>query len=119
MKSVSADGSVFTFVNPNTDRAVTFSFDFPTKENADYKVVSTSYGDECAYDAAAGKVTVPANCYVVIATQGVSRVEGAEAEPASGAPEYYNMQGIRIKSPAAGELHIVRKGTASYKAIAE
>lgn len=119
MKSVASSGSVFTFINPNVDKAVTFSFEFPTKDNADYKVLSYTYDSESTFDASAGKVTVPANCYVVIGTKGVSAVEGIEIENEGTEAEYFNMQGIRISHPAPGEIHIVKKGNKTYKAIAE
>ena len=119
LKSVSGAGSVFTFVNPNVDKAVTFSFEFPTKENSDYKILSASYDSDCSFDATAGKVSVPANCYIVIGTQTVSAVGDITSEPQETAAEYYNMQGIRISAPASGEIHIVKKGNKTYKAIAE
>lgn len=119
MKSVAGAGSVFTFINPNVDKAITFSFDFPSKNNADFKILSTSYEAESTFDAAAGKVTVPANCYIVIGTSAVNAVEGVEADDADAPAEYFNLQGIRIANPAQGEIHIVKKGNKTYKAIAE
>ena len=65
-------------------------------------------------------MTVPANCYVVIATSGVNAVEeinAAEIEEES--IEYYNIQGIRISYPESGQIHIVKKGNKTYKAIAQ
>lgn len=119
MKSVAGAGSVFTFINPNVDKAITFSFDFPSKNNADFKILSTSYEAESTFDAAAGKVTVPANCYIVIGTSAVNAVEGVEADDTDAPAEYFNLQGIRIANPAQGEIHIVKKGNKTYKAIAE
>lgn len=119
MASVSGDGSVYTFVNPNVDKAITFSFDFPTKNNADYQILSTSYGNESSFDASASKVTVPANCYIVIGTAGVNSVENVALEDADVPAEYFNLQGIKIQNPVAGEIHIVKKGNITYKAIAE
>ena len=119
MKSVSGAGSVFTFINPNLDKAITFSFDFPSKNNADFKILSTSYDAESTFDAPAGKVTVAPNCYIVIGTSGVNAVEGVAADDADALAEYFNLQGIRIANPAKGEIHIVRKGNKTYKAVAE
>lgn len=119
MKSVASSGSVFTFINPSVDKAITFSMEFPTKDNADYKVLSATYDSESTFDASSGKVTVPANCYVVIGTKAVSAVDGIESDNDAYATEYFNMQGIRISRPAPGELHIVKKGNKTYKAIAE
>ena len=119
MASVSGTGSVYTFVNPNVDKAITFSFDFPTKNNADYQILSTSYGNESSFDASASKVTVPANCYIVIGTAGVTSVENVSLEDAGAPAEYFNLQGIKIQNPVEGEIHIVKKGNKTYKAIAE
>ena len=114
----SADGqSLFTFVNPNVDKDLTFDFPFPVSDNSAYQVLSRSFEQECTFDAAAGTVTVPANSYVVIGTAGLNEVEGIDAGIDAG-PEYFNLQGQRISRPEPGQIHIVRKGAKTYKAIA-
>ena len=119
LTSTAGTEAVYTFVNPNTDKAITFSHSFPLRDNAEYQILSQTYGQESSFDAAAGKVTVPANSYVVIGTKGVTAVEGIEAEASDAPAEYYNIQGIRISRPEAGQIHIVKKGNRTYKAIAE
>ncbi|MDE6017901.1 MAG: hypothetical protein K2G85_03705, partial [Muribaculaceae bacterium] len=118
----SSDGknAVYTFINPNVDKALTFSFNFPLQDNSAYYILSQSFNSKSSFDAVSGKVTVPANCYVVIATSGVNAVEeinAAEIEEES--IEYYNIQGIRISYPESGQIHIVKKGNKTYKAIAQ
>ena len=119
LTSTAGTEAVYTFVNPNTDKAITFSHSFPLRDNAEYQILSQTYGQESSFDAAAGKVTVPANSYVVIGTKGVTAVDGIEAEASDAPAEYYNIQGIRISRPEAGQIHIVKKGNRTYKAIAE
>ncbi len=41
---------------------------------------------------------------------GVDGIDGIEADAANGEAEYYNLQGIRIQSPAAGQVYIVVRG---------
>lgn len=112
-------GSVYTFINPNVDKAIVFSFSFPTDNNADYKILSSSYGDGSSFDAKSGKVTVPANCYVVIGTQAVNAVESVGADCDDAPVRFFNLQGMEISGPAKGEIHVVRKGGRSYKAVAQ
>ena len=119
MSSVSGQMEAYTFINPGVDKAITFSFAFPQKENSAYRILSQTYGQESTFDAVSGKVTVPANSYVVIGSQAVAEVDGIVAGEPEGATEYYNMQGIRIGSPRKGEPHIVRQGSRTYKAICE
>lgn len=96
MSSVSGAGSVYTFINPNVDKAIVFSFSFPTDNNADYKILSSSYGDGSSFDAKSGKVTVPANCYVVIGTQAVNAVESVGADCDDAPVRFFNLQGMEI-----------------------
>lgn len=119
MQSVSGEGSIYTFINPNVDKAITFSFEFPSKNNSDFKILSTSYGDESTFDASAGKVTVAANCYIVIGTSSVTEVKEIDEAMESEETQYFNMQGMRVSNPARGEIIVVRKGNKTFKAIAE
>lgn len=45
-------------------------------------------------------------------------VNGIEAD-SNVAPKYYNLQGMEVKAPVAGELVIVKQGGKSYKTIAK
>ncbi len=117
LSSIAGSEAVYTFINPNIDKAITFTFGFPSNDNSAYQILSQTFEQESTFDATANKVTVPANSYVVIGTSGLTAVEGIEA---SDAPvEYFNLQGIRISHPEPGELHVVKQGNKTYKAIAQ
>ncbi|MDE5585887.1 MAG: hypothetical protein K2I92_06035, partial [Muribaculaceae bacterium] len=117
LTSTAGADAVYTFVNPNPDKAITFTTTFASADNSAYKILSQSYGQECAFDAEAGTVTVPANCYVVIGTAGLNAVDGIEANDTHA--EYFNLQGVRISRPEPGRIHIVKQGDRTYKAIAQ
>ena len=119
LRSIAGNDAIYTFVNPNTDKAITFTHTFPLRDNAAYKVLSQTYKRESSFDAVSGKVTVPANSYVVIGTAGLTAVDAIEAEQDGEATEYFNLQGLRISRPEPGQIHIVRKGAKTYKAIAQ
>ena len=77
------DQILMTFVNPNVaGNPYTFGYNFPIKDNSAYKILSQSYGSNSFFDAVAGTVTVPPNCYVVIGSVSLedAGVEGIEAE---------------------------------------
>ena len=119
LTSTAGQEAIYTFVNPNTDKPITFSHSFPVKDNSAYQILSQTYAQESTFDAQAGKVTVPANSYVVIGTSGLSAVEGIEGAAEADAPtEYFNLQGIRISRPEPGQTVVVRKGNKTYKTIA-
>lgn len=120
LASVDGQNVVYTFVNPNVDKSVTFSFDFPIKDNSAYKILSQTYMQESTFDTNASKVTVPANSYVVIGTSSVNAVDQLPGEANFGdRTEYYNLQGMRILQPEPGQIHIVRQGGKTFKAIAQ
>ena len=120
LTSTAGSEAIYTFVNPNTDMAITFTHSFPLGDNSAYRILSQTYGQEITFDAAASKVTVPANSYVVIGTSGLNAVEEIGGEDADGAePQYFNLQGMRVAAPQPGQIHIVKLGAKSYKAIAQ
>ena len=120
LTSTAGSEAIYTFVNPNTDMAITFTHSFPLGDNSAYHILSQTYGQEITFDAAASKVTVPANSYVVIGTSGLNAVEEIGGEDADGAePQYFNLQGMRVAAPQPGQIHIVKLGAKSYKAIAQ
>lgn len=119
MSSVAGGKEVYTFVNPSVNKSITFSHNFVSKDNSGYQILSQTYGSDSSFDAVSGKVTVPANSYVVIGSTQVTAVEGIEADSAEDEPEYFNLQGMRIFRPIPGEICIVRQGGKSYKAICE
>lgn len=119
MSSIGDGKEIYTFINPQTGRSVSFTFGFAQKDNAAYRILSQTYGQESTFDAVSGKVTVPANSYVVIGSTKVAAVEGIETDADAGQPQYFNLQGIRVANPASGEMYIVRQGGKTYKAICE
>ncbi|MDE6022196.1 MAG: hypothetical protein K2G13_01715, partial [Muribaculaceae bacterium] len=120
ISSTSGQKGVYTFINPNVDKSIVMNFSFPEKDNSAYKILSQTYGQESTFDASSGKVTIPSNSYVVIATESVSHVVGIDTDNLEdGKTEYYNIQGIRIDRPAKGELYIVKVNGKTYKAIAQ
>ncbi|MDE5877300.1 MAG: hypothetical protein K2H47_07385 [Muribaculaceae bacterium] len=71
-----ADGKeLLTVVNPNTTGVLTLTFDFLSKDNADYQILSKSYGSEPTFNATTGTVSVEGNCYVVIGSKSLSAVK--------------------------------------------
>ncbi|MDE6341617.1 MAG: hypothetical protein K2K93_04815 [Muribaculaceae bacterium] len=119
MKSTSGLKALYTFINPMPAQAVTMNFNFPG-DASDYVILSSTPGSDSAIDYVAGKVTVPANSYVTVAT---SAVDAVDCIPSEGDGEeitgYFNLQGQPVSHPAAGEIVIVRKGSKTYKSIAE
>lgn len=54
---------------------------------------------------------------VVKATKNADAVESIVAEDTNAPVEYYNLQGVRVANPAAGNLYIVRQGNKVSKQI--
>ena len=119
MTSIEGGKEVYTFINPLVDKSITFSQNFSQKDNAAYQILSQTFGQESTFDTVSGKVTVPANSYVVIGSAQVTAVGEIDAEWSDGEAEYFNLQGIRIAAPVPGEIYIVRQGGKSYKAVCE
>lgn len=63
-------------LNPNVsgDRTFECSTMFASKDDADYHIQSASYNTAPAFSAATGRITVPANSYVVIVNKAVSGI---------------------------------------------
>ena len=81
--SVNADQTkeLYTLINPNVSGEITISnVPFLSDNNEDYQILAVSYSSEPSYDAAAGTVTVPANCFVTIASDNITGVESIMAE---------------------------------------
>lgn len=72
----SANGKeIYVCINPNIDRPLTMTVQFTKADDGAYKILSKSYESEPAYSSVNKTVTVPANCYVVIASDGVSAIK--------------------------------------------
>ncbi|MDE5793520.1 MAG: hypothetical protein K2I08_02245 [Muribaculaceae bacterium] len=76
MISKAGDKELITVMNPNSDKEITVNVNFGKKDDAAYQIVSKSYNTMPSFSAAAGTVTVAANCYVSISTLDVTEVEG-------------------------------------------
>ena len=103
----SADGKeLHLLVNPQVDKAMTMKVSFNSTQQSDYKVASKSYGSNPTFDVAAGTVTIPANCYVLITNDAVSSGVGdITAETVVSNPiseEWYTLTGMKVTDPADG-----------------
>ena len=71
---------LYTIVNPNYDKDITVKVDFEGSDQSAYMIASKSYGSEPSFSISAGTVTLPANCYVVIASNNVASSESIKAD---------------------------------------
>lgn len=122
-------------VNPNVtgDRTFECSTMFADKNNSAYKIASASYNTTPEFNASTGRVTVPANSYVLIVSNDVSGIDGIEADGVSATEVYavggdiivngeysvveaYDMAGARVplKGLSAG-IYVVRVDSKTYK----
>ena len=71
-------------LNPNVagDRTFECSTMFASKNDADYRIHSASYNTSPSFNASTGRITVPANSYVVIVNNSVSGIESVETDGA-------------------------------------
>lgn len=67
-------------INPEVTGDKTIDVTFKTRNNDEYQVLSKSYNTNPVIDAVNGKVTVPANCYVVLGNKNVISVKGVDAD---------------------------------------
>lgn len=116
--AVNGDKELYTIINPTVSATVTVNVPFKVKNNSAYQILSCSYESQPTFNAEAGTVTVPANCYVCIGSQNVASVEQIEGEQrgveyrvvgnlvdnSNGtAPlEIYNLQGIKVATVYPG-----------------
>jgi len=70
-----ADKELYCAINPNVTGSLSIRVPFRNSNNSAYGIYSQSYGCEGSFDAGAGTITVPANCYVVVCSNNVSAVE--------------------------------------------
>lgn len=69
----------YTLINPNTTGSITMNnVPFASSSNDDYYIASQSYDSNATFDASAKTVTVPANCYVTIASRNVTDLVGVK-----------------------------------------
>lgn len=79
---------VILAVNPNVSGERTFecSTMFAKKDSGAYSLASATYGTTPSFDAATGRITVPANSYALIVSKGVTGIDGIGADMGSDAP---------------------------------
>lgn len=75
-----ANKELYCAINPNITGSINISIPFRTKDNSAYEIYSQSHDCNASFDAVAGTITVPANCYAVICSKNVSDVEELPAE---------------------------------------
>lgn len=74
LRARTADKELYCAINPNPTGTLNIPVAFRTADNSAYEVYSQSYGCQGSFNAAAGTITVPANCYVVVCSRSVSDV---------------------------------------------
>ena len=139
LSTTAGDKELYAVINPSVTKDVTVTVNFKKDSNSAYHIASHSYDSAPTFDATEKKVTVPANCYVVITTTNISGIEDATYETAestrvftsngmihvvnnNGPVEIYTLDGVRVAS-AQGEanisvspaLYIVRAGGTTAK----
>ncbi|MCM1428576.1 MAG: alpha-amylase family glycosyl hydrolase [Clostridium sp.] len=138
MVSIKGNKELITIINPNVDQAIEYSYAFSNPSQDAYQIIAKSYESEPTFDVATGKVNVPANCFVTIATKNVSEVKGIETNaetlaiyggqgeiilPASVDCQVYSISGALIYSGNADRVavpagvYVVRCGQYSVKTI--
>lgn len=118
MTSRKGGKELYTVINPKVSGSITVNVSFTSKNNDSYAILSKSYDSSPSFNASAGTVTVPANCYVVIGTKDVSTgIDDMMAEESSSIKAYseggviyvegagsvveiYSVEGMKI-----GEIH--------------
>lgn len=70
-----ADKELYCAINPNATGSINVTIPFRSQDNSAYEIYSQSHECNASFDAVAGTVTVPANCYAVICSKSVSEVE--------------------------------------------
>ena len=73
-----------------------------------------AFGDYSTPTPEPARDTTPAAPLPEYAQSGVEDVT-IDSTPADARPEYFNLQGIRVKTPASGQIYIERRGTAVRK----
>jgi len=96
------DRELYTVVNPNVTGDITVAVNFSKSDNAAYRILSKSYDSTPSFSATDNKVTVPANCYVVIGSLNVSAVDGIETDAYPELRAYAADGGIVVDYAPAG-----------------
>ena len=98
---------LITIINPNTSGSLTVeNVAFSKTDNAAYTVFSKSYESYPSFDASAGTVTVPANCYVTIGTNDISSVEDVASDSSLSGLSVYGRDGVLTVDYADGNVEV-------------
>lgn len=120
MRSSDASGEIITLLNPNTSGApLEMSFRSGNTDTSGYSVLFSSYDTYPEFDAAAGTVKVPANCFVVIGSGGVAGIDDVTGDDtdADAPVRYFDLQGRELSGPARGVPYIRLQGGKATKHI--
>ncbi|MCM1319971.1 MAG: alpha-amylase family glycosyl hydrolase [Muribaculaceae bacterium] len=82
-------------INPNVtgDRTFECSTMFSSTDNANYRIESKSYNTNPTFDAATGRITVPANSYAVIVSRNVVGIDEVGVDTGVISTEVYSVGG--------------------------
>ncbi len=78
-----SDKELYVYINPNIDRPLSITAPFKFTDDSRYQILSKSYDSEPSFSASTRNVTVPANCYVVIASKNVSEIKNITSNASS------------------------------------
>ena len=106
MVSKAGNKELITVINPNIDKEITVAVNFSRKDESAYQVLSKSFNSNPSFSVAAGTVTVPANCYVSIATLEVAEVEGVWNDTSASAMMVHKEGNTIVVDYASGPVGI-------------
>lgn len=120
-------------INPETSAEKTINVNFKVRDNSQYQILSKSYDTNPTFNAVTGQVTLPANCYVVLAGLNVIGIDGIAADD-NGATVYgsygrivvegadasaaavYDLSGRRMAgTEVPAGIYLVRLGSRTFK----
>ncbi|MDE6558663.1 MAG: hypothetical protein K2K29_02100, partial [Muribaculaceae bacterium] len=109
--ATTAEKEMICAINPSVNNEVTINVPFSSTKQSDYAVFTKSYASNPTFDVAAGTITVPANCFVVLTNDNVLAVDeiGIDADNALFA--YGNYGSIAVDRAPAGSESYSRDGT--------
>lgn len=79
IRSTYGSKEMIAVINPSVTSDINVTVTFNSASDGNYRILSKSYGTEPSFSAMNGRVSVPANSYVVIGSNDVSEVRDVEA----------------------------------------
>ncbi len=104
--SRAGDKELITVINPNIDKEITVKVSFSKTTDSAYQILSKSFDSNPSYSVTAGTVTVPANCYVAIASMEVTEVEGIWSDTAESTLRLHREAGSIVIDYSASPVEI-------------